>query len=124
MSQARASWRVTGLINPVWQLPDARSGSSPPSLSHSHIPVSRGPITSMIYSLENGECWGNTSELRSSPFTSQEASFILYRLLLFYIIILDIFFGFFGNLLKNHSIWLFNYIIIVGYGSLAIQPEG
>ena len=47
-----ASWRVTGLINPVWQLPDALSGSSPPSLSHTHIPVSQGPITSMIYSLE------------------------------------------------------------------------
>lgn len=47
-----ASWRVTGLINPVWQLPDAPSGSSPPSLSRSHIPVSRGPITNMIYSLE------------------------------------------------------------------------
>ncbi|KAK1884039.1 3'(2')5'-bisphosphate nucleotidase 1, partial [Dissostichus eleginoides] len=49
----RASWRVTGLINLVWQLPDARSGSSPPSLSRSHIPVSRGPIANMIYSLEN-----------------------------------------------------------------------
>lgn len=63
MSQARASWRVTGLINPVWQLPDALSGSSPPSLSRSHIPVSRGPITSMIYSLESGERRGNASEL-------------------------------------------------------------
>lgn len=47
----KASWRVTGLINPVWQLPDALSGSSPPLLSRSHIPVSRGPITSMIYSM-------------------------------------------------------------------------
>lgn len=38
----RASWRVTGLINPAWQLPDALSGSSPPSLSRTCIPVSRG----------------------------------------------------------------------------------
>lgn len=59
----RASWRVTGLINPVWQLPDALSGSSPPSLSRSHIPVSRGPITGMIYNLENGELWGDALEL-------------------------------------------------------------
>lgn len=47
----RASWRVTALINPMWQLPDAPSGSSPPSLSRFHIPVSQGPITSMIYIL-------------------------------------------------------------------------
>lgn len=74
MSQARASRRVTGLINLVWQLPDALSGSSPPSLSRSHIPVSLGPITSMIYSLENGERWGTSSELGLhffSWFTSQ-----------------------------------------------------
>ncbi|KAG8010719.1 hypothetical protein GBF38_009908 [Nibea albiflora] len=58
----RASWRVTGLINLVWQLPDALSGSSPPSLSRSNIPGSRGPITSMIYSFENGERWGNALE--------------------------------------------------------------
>lgn len=59
----RASWRVTGLINLVWQLPDALSGSSPPSLSRSNIPGSRGPITSMIYSFENGERWGNALEV-------------------------------------------------------------
>lgn len=63
MSQARAFRRVMGLINLVWQLPDALSGSSPPSLSRSHIPVSLGPITSMIYSLENGERRGTSSEL-------------------------------------------------------------
>lgn len=63
-----ASWCVTGLINSVWQLPDALSGSSPPSLSRSHIPVSRGPITNMIYSLENGEHWGNNSELQGFIF--------------------------------------------------------
>lgn len=49
----RASWRVTGLINPVWQLPDALSGSSPPSLSRTCIPVSRGSVTSEIYKLDN-----------------------------------------------------------------------
>lgn len=49
----RASWRVTGLINPVWQLPDALSGSSPPSLSRTCIPVPGGSITSMIYKLDN-----------------------------------------------------------------------
>lgn len=49
----RASWRVTGLINPVWQLPDALSGSSPPSLSRTCIPVSRGSVTSQIYKLDN-----------------------------------------------------------------------
>lgn len=32
-----ASWRVTGLINPAWQLPDALPGSSPPSLSRACI---------------------------------------------------------------------------------------
>lgn len=60
---ARASWRVTGPINPVWQLPDAPSGSSPPSLSCSHIPFSQGPITDMIYSSENGEQSGNAPEI-------------------------------------------------------------
>lgn len=53
MSGGRASWRVAGLINPVWQLPDALSGSSPPSLSHARIPASPGSITSMIYKLDN-----------------------------------------------------------------------
>lgn len=48
-----------GLINPVWQLPDALSGSSPPSLSRSHIPASPGPIAGMIYILESGELWGS-----------------------------------------------------------------
>lgn len=49
----RASWRVTGLINPVWQLPDALSGSSAPSLSRTCIPVSPGSVTSEIYKLDN-----------------------------------------------------------------------
>lgn len=52
-----------GLINPVWQLPDALSGSSPPSLSRSHIPASPGPIAGVIYILESGELWGSASEL-------------------------------------------------------------
>lgn len=49
----RPSWRVAGLIKPVWQLPDALSGSSPPSLSRVYIPVSWGSITNMIYTLDD-----------------------------------------------------------------------
>lgn len=62
---SRASRRVTGLINLLWQLPDARPGCSPPSLSRSHIPVSPGPITRMIYRRENGERWGTALEVRA-----------------------------------------------------------
>lgn len=50
-----ASQCVIGLINPVWQLPDALSDSSLPSLSGSHIPVFQCSITNMIYSLENSK---------------------------------------------------------------------
>lgn len=116
-------------IGPVWQPPDALSGSSPPSLSCAHIPPSRGPIANVINSLENGERQGSASELYFVFVPFLQGNFIITpvhaningsseiitisqtKLSLQFVV-------------KSLSLWLFSSVIIAGNGSLAVQPRG